>query len=60
MSADRIKVKRDGPRGWHWIAAAHFDPAKHEIVADDTQPPKQAPQQLAEQQRKRGRPRKES
>lgn len=27
-----VKVKRDGPRGWHWIAAANFDPAKHELV----------------------------
>lgn len=27
-----IKVKRDGPRGWHWIARADFDPAVHEIA----------------------------
>lgn len=33
--ARRIKVKRDGPRGWHWIAAAHFDPTVHEIVQDE-------------------------
>ena len=26
-----IKVCRDGPRGWHWIALAHFDPAVHRI-----------------------------
>lgn len=32
--ATRIKVKRDGPRGWHWIAAAHFNPEVHELVAD--------------------------
>ena len=30
--AHRIKVKRDGLRGWHWIAASSFDPAKHELV----------------------------
>ena len=29
-----IKVKRDGPRGWHWIKAADFDPAVHEPVGD--------------------------
>jgi hypothetical protein len=29
---ERLKVKRDGPRGWHWIAAAHYDPTKHELV----------------------------
>lgn len=27
-----LKVKRDGPRGWHWIAAENYDPAVHEIV----------------------------
>lgn len=27
-----IKVKRDGPRGWHWIAKDAFDPAIHELV----------------------------
>ncbi|MEY2653630.1 MAG: hypothetical protein RLZZ524_658 [Pseudomonadota bacterium] len=35
MSIDRVKVKRDGPRGWHWIAAAHYDPKRHELVADE-------------------------
>lgn len=30
-----IKVKRDGPRGWHWIADEHYDPAVHEIVRDE-------------------------
>lgn len=30
--APRLKVKRDGPRGWHWIAAASFDPDRHELV----------------------------
>ena len=30
--AHRVKVKRDGPRGWHWIAASSFDPGRHELV----------------------------
>lgn len=25
----KIAVKRDGPRGWHWIARANYDPAVH-------------------------------
>jgi hypothetical protein len=25
----RIAVKRDGPRGWHWIARENYDPAVH-------------------------------
>jgi hypothetical protein len=37
--AGRIKVARDGPRGWHWISAAHFDPAKHEPINDAPPPP---------------------
>lgn len=32
-----IKVKRDGPRGWHWIAADKYDPATHEL-ADERDP----------------------
>lgn len=24
-----IKVKRDGPRGWHWISRDTFDPEIH-------------------------------
>lgn len=32
VPANCVKVKRDGPRGWHWIAKASFDPAKHELV----------------------------
>ena len=27
----KIAVKRDGPRGWHWIARENFDPAVHVI-----------------------------
>lgn len=39
-----IKVKRDGPRGWHWIADEHYDPAVHEIVSDEPEPePEPAP-----------------
>lgn len=26
-----LKVKRDGPRGWHWIDKAKFDPDVHEL-----------------------------
>ena len=29
---DAVKVKRDGPRGWHWIVG--FDPDKHELYMD--------------------------
>lgn len=32
-----VKVKRDGPRGWHWIAAEHYDPAVH-VLADAPEP----------------------
>ena len=24
-----IRVKRDGPRGWHWIDASQFQPGVH-------------------------------
>jgi len=44
-----VKVKRDGPRGWHWIGRHRFDPAIHELYEDPgSQPPKRKP----------GRPRK--
>lgn len=33
-----IKVKRDGPRGWHWIAAASFDPEVHELADAPAKP----------------------
>jgi hypothetical protein len=53
MTPTRIKVKRDGPRGWHWIAAANYDPAKHELVDQDAQM-----QPTEAEPKKRGRPRK--
>lgn len=31
----KIAVKRDGPRGWHWIARENFDPAVHVIHQAD-------------------------
>lgn len=34
-----LKVKRDGPRGWHWIAAESFDPAVHELVEGEAPAP---------------------
>lgn len=30
-----IKVKRDGPRGFHIINKSDFDPQKHELFEDD-------------------------
>lgn len=38
--SELIKVKRDGPRGWHLIEANKFDPAVHELF--DAQPTAQA------------------
>lgn len=35
-----IRVKRDGPRGWHNIAASSFDPKVHERYGEN---PAQAP-----------------
>ena len=52
----RVKVKRDGPRGWHWITAASFDPSKHELA---DQPPQTDPQPTEAETKKRGRPRKQ-
>lgn len=34
-----VKVKRDGPRGWHWIARAHYDPARHELYNEACRTP---------------------
>ncbi len=38
----KVKVKRDGPRGWHWIAVQNYDPARHELVTDNPAPAAQA------------------
>lgn len=54
MSADRLKVKRDGPRGWHWIAASSFDHAVHELV-DRPAPPAAEPAPAPEQKPKGGK-----
>lgn len=58
--AQRVKVKRDGPRGWHWIAAHHFDPAVHQLVDEPPAPsPAAAPAQApapADPAKRRGRP----
>lgn len=27
-----VKVKREGGRGWHWIDASKYDPARHTLV----------------------------
>lgn len=29
-----VKVKRDGPRGWHWIDASRYDPAVHALFEE--------------------------
>lgn len=39
-----LRVKRDGPRGWHWILAENYDPAVHELV-DGVSAPAPAPVQ---------------
>lgn len=43
MTDAPIKVKRDGPRGWHYIAAAHFNPEVHELVDAPASEPTQTP-----------------
>lgn len=50
----RIKVKRDGPRGWHWITAASYDPARHELA----ETPAAQPEPDQQMKRGPGRPRK--
>ena len=52
----RVKVRRDGPRGWHWIALENFDATKHELV-DAVEP---QPNETDTEPKKRGRPRKQS
>jgi len=47
--ADTIRVKRDGPRGWHSIPAASFDPDKHQRWdASAPKEPAEAPKAPAE------------
>ena len=29
-----IRVKRDGPRGWHWIDASQFQHGVHEVFEE--------------------------
>jgi len=45
-----LKVKRDGPRGWHWIAASSYNPDIHELI-DQAEP-------ADAEKPKRGRPKK--
>lgn len=35
---DAVRVKRDGERGWHWVA--EFDPAVHELFDEKAEAPK--------------------
>ena len=67
MASGVVKVRRDGPRGWHWIDASRYDPAVH-VLADaaQDQPAPQAAEAslpvdgtaVPAEPRKRGRPRK--
>lgn len=52
--AKPVKVCRDGPRGWHWIAAAHYDPAIHKLY--DEAPPAVPDQPQQPEPKRRGRP----
>jgi hypothetical protein len=47
LARDGLRVRRDGPKGWHWISAESFDPAVHELF-DQPKEAKPAP-------KKRGR-----
>lgn len=51
-----IKVKRDGPRGWHWIAAENFDPARHELFEEAEQEVPPAAAAPTPDKPRRGRP----
>ncbi len=46
--SDIVKVKRDGPRGWHWIARAKFDPELHEEYRDEDEEKPRKPRQRKE------------
>jgi hypothetical protein len=55
-----VRVKRDGPRGWHWRLAENYDPAVDELYVDPAAPePAPEPEPVtAPAPRKPGRPRK--
>jgi hypothetical protein len=53
MNLPVVKVKRDGPKGWHWINASDFDPARHELVDPPETPEPEPP---ADAPKRRGRP----
>lgn len=38
MRLETVKVKRDGPRGWHIINESDYDPDVHELVEDAPAP----------------------
>lgn len=39
----KVKVKRDGPRGWHYIAAENYDPSIHQLYDEPSYSPPPAP-----------------
>lgn len=45
-----LKVKRDGPRGWHLIDAGRFDPLRHELWQEPQEQAGQASQSLTDAQ----------
>jgi hypothetical protein len=53
-----VKVKRDGPKGWHWINASDYDPARHELV-DPPETSEPATEPPADAPKRRGRPPKQ-
>lgn len=43
-----VRVKRDGPRGWHNIAESSYDPKVHTLVDEDSKSEGDAPKGLAD------------
>jgi hypothetical protein len=41
-----VRVKRDGPRGWHWVA--EFNPAIHERYVEKAEKPAPGPEAESE------------
>ena len=37
---ETVKVKREGPKGYHIINKSSFDPAVHELYEESTEPVK--------------------